>query len=102
MMWSPRRDYPRALLISVGVILTTLILGSLAVALVIPAQQLNLAGVMQAFGVFLSAFGLSDYQVVLAVWVVIGGLGAVAAWILGPGRCLLVASREAWAHDYLI
>lgn len=92
---SPRRDYPRALLISVIVILTTLILGSLSIAIVVPAQQVNLAaGVMQAFAAFLSALGLLPYQGVLAVCVVVGGLGSVAAWILGPGRCLLVASRE--------
>ncbi len=97
----PKRDYPRALLISVVLILISMIFGSLAVSLVIPVGQLNLAsGVIAAFELFLKAYGLAQFAPVIAGCIVIGGLGGVAAWILGPGRCLMVASRDGAAPAF--
>lgn len=92
---NPQRDYPRALLISVIVILTTMILGSLAISLVIPSKDLNLAsGIIEAFQLYLTAYHLAWLTPIIAVCILIGGLGGVSAWILGPGRCMMVASRD--------
>lgn len=50
---NPQRAFPRALVYSVLIILSTLILGSLAIAVVLPQQDINLvAGLMQAFDTF--------------------------------------------------
>ena len=50
---NPQRAFPRALVYSVLIILSTLILGSLAIAVVLPQQEINLvAGIMQAFDAF--------------------------------------------------
>jgi glutamate:GABA antiporter len=99
---NPQRDYPRALLISVIVILTTMILGSLAISLVIPAKDLNLAsGIIESFQIYLTAYHLSWLTPIIAVCILIGGLGGVSAWILGPGRCMMVASRDQLAPAIL-
>ena len=53
----PQRDYPRAILVSTIMIMALSILGSLAIALVVPSKDVSLvAGIMQAFSDFLNAF----------------------------------------------
>jgi amino acid transporter len=56
----PQRAFPRALIYSVVIILSTLILGSLAIAVVLPQEDINLvAGIMQAFDAFFSQYHLT-------------------------------------------
>src|SRR3990167_11324695 len=46
----PQHSYPRAMLITTGIILSTLICGSLAIAIVLPQAHISLVtGIMQAF-----------------------------------------------------
>jgi len=91
----PQRDYPRAMLISVFIIMGTLVLASLAIALVVPKEDINLvAGLIQAFGAFFAAYHLSWLLPFIAVLIVIGGFGGVSAWIIGPNKGLLVAARD--------
>lgn len=91
----PRRDYPRALAYSGILILMTLITSSLAIAVVIPAKQLNLvSGLMDAFNVFFTAYHLNWILPIMAVVIIIGALSGATAWILGPARGLLVAAED--------
>ena len=47
---NPQKDYPKAILFSTIIILTVSILGSLAIAVVVPRQEISLvSGIMQAF-----------------------------------------------------
>src|SRR3990167_3442601 len=47
---SPQHTFPKALAYSTAIIITTLVLGSLAIAIVLPSNEINLvAGIMQAF-----------------------------------------------------
>jgi amino acid transporter len=92
---NPQRDYPRAILWSGMLILGTLIFASLAIALVIPQQQLNIvSGLLQGFDVFFKAFDIGWVTPLLALLIIIGALGGVNAWILGPSKGLLVASQD--------
>lgn len=92
---NPQRAFPRALINSVGIILSTLILGSLAIALVLPAKDINLvAGIMQAFDAFFARYHLSWFMPVIAGMLVMGGFGGVSNWIIAPTKGLLVAAKE--------
>ncbi|OGT41689.1 MAG: transporter [Gammaproteobacteria bacterium RIFCSPHIGHO2_12_FULL_37_34] len=92
---NPTKDYPRALIYSSIIILATLILACLAIAIVIPNKQLNLvSGLIDAFGVFFNAFGMSWFIPVIAALIIIGSLSGATAWIIGPARGLLVASND--------
>jgi len=94
-MRSPSRDYPRSLLISSIIILATIVFASLAVAIVVPRKDLSLAtGIMQAFGAFFQAFGLEWLLPAVAACIILGSLSGVGAWIIGPTKGLLVASRD--------
>ena len=91
----PQRSYPRALLISTVVILATLIGGSLAIAVVIPNREISLiAGVMQFVHVFADAYGMGWLLNMLGACVILGGVGIVSAWVLGPSRALMIAALD--------
>ena len=92
---NPQRAFPRALTYSVGIILSTLILGSLAIAVVLPSQDINLvAGIMQAFDAFFARYHLLWLMPVVAAMLVMGGLGGVSNWIIAPTKGLLVAAQD--------
>ena len=92
---NPQHAFPRALIYSVGIILSTLILGSLAIAVVLPQQDINLvAGIMQAFDAFFARYHLGWLMPVVALMLVLGGLGGVSNWIIAPTKGLLVAAEE--------
>lgn len=92
---NPQHAFPRALIASVVIILSTLILGSLAIAVVLPQHDINLvAGIMQAFDAFFSRYHLEWMMPVVAIMLVMGGLGGVSNWIIAPTKGLLVAAEE--------
>ncbi len=92
---NPSKDYPKALLISTIFILVTSILGSLAIAIVIPRETLHLSSaVIDSFGVFFKAYNMSGMIPVIAICIIIGGFGGVSAWIIGPSKCMLIACED--------
>lgn len=91
----PQRSYPRALLWSTIIILVTLIGGSLAIAVVIPPKQIELmTGMLQVFYTFFSAHHIAWMTPVIGACIILGGLGGVAAWVLGPSKGLMVAAED--------
>lgn len=92
---NPRQAFPKALIYSVIIILSTLILGSLAIAVVLPKADINLvAGIMQAFDAFFAQYHLGWMMPLIAMMLVLGGLGGVSNWIIAPTKGLLVAAQE--------
>lgn len=92
----PEKNYPRALLSSALIILTTLICACLAITVVIPVEKLNLvSGLIDAFGVFFHSFQLDWMLPVICVLIIVGSLGGASAWILGPARGLLIATEDS-------
>lgn len=92
---NPQRNYPKAIFWSGILILASLIGASLAIALVIPQKELNIvAGLLQAFEVFFKAFHMTWAMPLLALAIVIGSIGGVGAWILGPSKGLLIACHD--------
>lgn len=95
---NPQRDYPRALFISAVIILTTLTLGSLAIAIVIPQKQIVLtSGLMEGFQIFFTTFNMQWMVPVVAALIIIGGFGAVSAWVIGPTKGIMVAAEDGAA-----
>jgi glutamate:GABA antiporter len=91
----PHRNFPKALFISTGILLVTLILGSLAIAIVLPEHKISLiTGIMQAFSAFLANYHLQALMPFLATFLVIGSIGGVSSWIIAPTRGLLTAAHD--------
>lgn len=96
----PQRAFPRALLYSTIFIVGTLIFGALSIAIVIPHSQISLvAGIMQAFEAFLDAYHMVWLLPIIAVSLVIGGLGSVNNWIIAPTRGLLIAADDGFLPE---
>jgi amino acid transporter len=94
---APQRNFPRAMFFSVLLILITMILGSLAIAFVLPAEQINLVqGVMQAFTNFFAAYHLTAFMPILIVLLLLGSLGNMINWIISPVKGLLLAAEHGF------
>ena len=95
----PQRTFPKSLMYSSLIILSTLLLGALSIAVVLPADNISLvAGIMQAFDAFFSAYHLSYFMTVIAVMLILGGLGGLSNWIIAPTKGLLVAAEHGHLH----
>lgn len=93
---NPKRDYPRALLLSASIILISLILASLAIAIVIPPAKLSvLSGLTDAYVLFLNNDHLQAFIPLIIILIIVGSCCGVSAWLLGPSRGLLVATQES-------
>ncbi|MGA2112632.1 MAG: APC family permease [Anaerolineales bacterium] len=92
---NPQTDYPKATLLSALIIFVVTVIGTLAVAIVVPLDKLKLsAGLMQAFQAFLAAYNLPWLIYPLAILVVVGGIPLLAAWLIGPAMGLGVVAID--------
>jgi len=92
---NPAKDYPKALMWSTLFILGSLGLASLAIAIVIPKDQINLvSGLIDAFGLFFKTFHIPWMTPVIAILIIIGGISGVSTWVIGPTRGLLAAAND--------
>lgn len=92
---NPKKDYPKVMLIAGTIVLASLILGSLAVAAVVPHKNLTLVdGVLKAFDLFFKAFHIGWMMPIIALAIAFGAIGGVSAWLIGPSRGLQVAAED--------
>lgn len=97
----PQKTFPRALALSSVIILLTMMMGSLAIAFVLPANQINLVnGTIQSFAYFLSAYHLSWLTPVLTTLLIVGSLGGIISWIVSPVKGLGQAASNGFLPTY--
>lgn len=94
---NPKKNYPIALFSASAIILVSLIFSSLAVAVIIPEYSLKNSlnsGLLDAFALFFSYFNLSWIMPIISILIIIGIIGGVGAWIIGPSKGLLLAAND--------
>lgn len=92
---NPSKDYPKATFISAILAFLFFSFGTLAIAIIVPHDQLNLmTGIMEAAQGFLSAFNKTGLVPVIASMICLGVLGQVVSWISGPSKGLLLAAKN--------
>jgi len=92
---NPQKDFPRAMALSAVIIVVCTVLATLAIAVVIPSDKLNLAsGVMQAIQYFFAAAGMPWLVAPMAVLITLGGVVSLAAWLIGPAKGLGIVAEE--------
>lgn len=95
---NPRKTFPRALAYSTIIILFTMTLGSLAIAFVLPYNQINLVnGTIQTFAYFLSAYHLEFLTPIMTILLIIGSLGGIISWVISPVKGM----NQAAQHGFL-
>lgn len=99
---NPQKNFPRAMLYSVMLILCTMIFGSLAIAFVLPTAQISLvSGVMQAFTNFFDAYHLKALMPIIVIMILIGSLGGMVNWIISPAKGLMLAANHGFLPQWL-
>ena len=90
----PKRNYPRAILLTVLFVLRLSTLGVLAISMVIPQNDISLkAGTMQAIAAFVDAYNLRSLLGIMGGLIVIGAIASLSTWIVGPTRGVLAAAE---------
>ncbi|MDR1456528.1 MAG: APC family permease [Puniceicoccales bacterium] len=99
---NPSKTYPRAILCSMVLILGVSLLGSMAIAMVVPAGTIRIeAGVMQAIGFMLEAVHCAWLTPVIGSLMVFGGIAFVFAWIAGPARGIYAVRHTGFLPPFL-
>jgi amino acid transporter len=98
---NPKKNFPKAIGLSVLILLGTLIFGALAVAVVIPKEDIRFVdGVMQTFTTFFTAFNIPFLVPVLAFLIMLGSIGGSVNWLLSPAKGLLQAAEQGFLPSY--
>ena len=92
---NPRRDYPIAMFLAAAIICIVSIVGTLAVALVVPADQIGLnAGIVQTFQVIFTEFQLGWLIVPVSIMLAVGIIAQLSVWLVGPAKGMLPAAMS--------
>ena len=82
-----KRTFPSAVLVAAATVATLSILGSVAIAMVVPHDKIELAGgIMQAVQIFFTKLGIEFLMKPFGVLVIIGVLCGLASWSTGPAE----------------
>jgi amino acid transporter len=99
---NPQKNFPKAIFFSSSIVLSTMLLGSLAIAFVLPAHEINLvAGSMQAIAYFFKSFHAEWLTPIVTVLIVIGSTGGLINWVISPAKGLLHAAEFGFLPPFL-
>ncbi len=94
---NPKKNYPKAMFISVVIILFTMVMGALAIAIIIPSNSIVFVqGVAEAFGAFLDAYHIKFLLPLMVILMTLGNLGEMINWLAAPARGLFQASGDGF------
>ncbi len=97
---NPQRDIPLSLLVSGILVLAISILGALSVAVLVPVGEINLAaGTLQVFQTVFEHLGVNWLLPVIAGCVLLGMVGHIMVWAIGPTEALRVAAEDGLIPD---
>ncbi len=100
---NPQKNFPKAMAYSALFLIATMLLGSLAIAFVLPAPEINLvAGVMQVFTNFFRVFNIPWATAILTVLILLGSVGGIINWLISPAKGLLHAAEFGFLHPFFI
>ena len=96
----PRRNVPRAIFISGGIITGIYLLGTAALLIALPREEIGLlSGAAYAIAAVQEKMGLGFLAGVSALLIGIGGLGGISAWLAGCSRIPYVAGIDRYLPE---
>jgi glutamate:GABA antiporter len=91
----PGREFPKGMFLAMGLVLVIFIFPALAIAWVVPAQDLTLtAGLMQAFEAFFAYFDMTFLTPIIGLMILCASLAGMLTWLAGPSKGLLLIGRR--------
>lgn len=92
---NPQKDYPKAIIYAVMVIILIFCLGSLAIAIVVPEKDIGLvSGLLQAFTLFFTKFHIEYLMPYLGGLIAVGALAMLSTWVIGPSQGLIDTAQD--------
>lgn len=99
---NPTRNYPLAIMISSIATVAVFVLGTLAIAIIIPKAQINLVqSLLVSYDDFFQFFGVPWAGSIIAAMLAFGVLGGVTVWVAGPSAGLLEVGRAGYLPPFL-
>ena len=100
-MKEPQKQFPRAMFLAAGISFILFTLGSLAVAVVTPYNDINLQdGLLVTFREVFERYHVGWITNVMGLLIAFGALAGVMSWIVGPSRGLLWTARDGQLPDF--
>jgi putative glutamate/gamma-aminobutyrate antiporter len=94
---NPSRNYPIAILMAAAGTVAIFVLGTLAIAFIIPKADINLTqSLLVAYGDMFRWAGLGWLVPVVAVALAVGVLAGVVTWVAGPSSGLLTVAKAGY------
>ena len=94
------RIFPRALILGGALVVTGYVLGTVAVLIILPAQQVSsLGGIMETVVAGTQRIGWSGLAPVVAALLVIANVGAVGAWLTASARLPFLAGIDRYLPE---
>ncbi|MCC3283493.1 MULTISPECIES: putative glutamine/gamma-aminobutyrate antiporter GadC [Arthrobacter] len=101
---NPTRNYPLAVLIAAAGTVVIFVLGTLAIAFVVPQADINLTqSLLTSYNDMFEWAGIGWASPIVAAMLLIGVLAGVVTWVAGPSSGLLAVGRAGylprfWQH----
>ncbi|MFI3247637.1 MAG: amino acid permease [Rikenellaceae bacterium] len=98
---NPGRNYPKAIIIGSLMTVAIFILGTFALGVIIPANQINLTqSLLIGFDNYLSYLHMSWASPVIAVALMFGVLAGVLTWVAGPSKGIFAVGRAGYLPPF--
>ncbi|MFI3257325.1 MAG: amino acid permease [Spirochaetales bacterium] len=99
---NPKKNYPKAILLASVITVCVFIVGTLAIGVIIPSQQINLTqSLLVAYYDVLDLFHLKYIASIIALCLAFGVFGQVSTWIAGPSKGLLAVGKAGYLPLWL-
>ncbi|MPQ43793.1 tyrosine-tyramine antiporter [Clostridium tarantellae] len=91
---NPKKNYPKAVFISVGAMVIFNLIAGLTEANAIPDGKIQLANITQPFQVYFNELGIPWMTNVIGIMICIGLFAQMSAWVLGPSEAMIKVAEE--------
>ena len=99
---NPAVNYPKAIFTAAFIALICFVLGSLAIAIVVPQDKISLvSGVMEAFSALFDTYNVPWLLPIVMLFIIGGVLAQVNTWIAGPSKGILNAARHGCLPPFM-
>jgi putative glutamate/gamma-aminobutyrate antiporter len=94
---NPSRNYPIAIMVAAVMTVAIFVLGTLAIAFIIPQSDINLTqSLLVAYDDMFKWAGLGWLGPIVAIALAVGVLAGVVTWVAGPSSGLLVVAKAGY------
>ena len=98
---NPTRNYPKAIIIGALMTVSIFVLGTFALGLIIPTNEINLTqSLLIGFDRYFDYIHLSWAKPVIAVCLMLGVLAGVLTWVAGPSRGIFAVGKAGYLPPF--